>query len=42
MTIRLLAENTKVPSWTTRIGVAVLGFAVLWAIVAAFNRRKAA
>ena len=41
MTIRLLAENTKVPSWTTRIGLGVLGFAVLWAIVAALNRRKA-
>ncbi len=40
MTIRLLAENTKVPSWTTRIGLAVLGFGVLWAIVAAFNRRR--
>ena len=25
MTIRLLAENTKVPSWTTRIGLSVLG-----------------
>ena len=42
MTIRLLAENTKVPSWTTRIGLGVLGFAVLWAIVAALNRRKKA
>ena len=38
MTIRLLAENTKVPSWTTRL-LAVLGFAVLWAIVATFSRR---
>ena len=42
MTIRLLAENTKVPSWTTRILLAVLCFAVLWAIVALFNRRKPA
>jgi prepilin-type processing-associated H-X9-DG protein len=40
MTIRLLAENTKVPSWTTRAAVAALGFLVLWAIVAALNRRK--
>ncbi|HVM47713.1 MAG TPA: type II secretion system protein [Candidatus Acidoferrum sp.] len=40
MTIRLLAENTRVPSWTARIGLAVLGFALLWAIVAALNRRK--
>ena len=42
MTIRLLAENTKVPSWTTRLGLAVLGFGVLWAIVAAVNRRRPA
>ncbi len=42
MTIRLLAENTKLPSWTTRLGPTVLGFAVLWAIVAALNRRKTA
>jgi type II secretory pathway pseudopilin PulG len=42
MTIRLLAENTKVPSWTTRLGLAVLGFGVLWALVAALNRRKTA
>jgi type II secretory pathway pseudopilin PulG len=42
MTIRLLAENTKVPSWTTRCCLAALCFAVLWAIVAALNRRKTA
>jgi hypothetical protein len=42
MTIRLLAENTKVPSWTSRIGLSVLGFGVLWAIVAGLNRRKSA
>src|ERR1019366_1661798 len=42
MTIRLLAENTKVPSWTNRIGLSVLGFVVLWAIAAACNRRKTA
>jgi len=40
MTIRLLAENTKVPSWTSRIGLSVLGFVVLWLLVAALNRRK--
>jgi hypothetical protein len=40
MTIRLLAENTKVPSWTSRIGLSVLGFGVLWVIVAGLNRRK--
>ena len=42
MTIRLLAENTKVPSWTSRIGLTVLGFGVLWLIVAALNRKKSA
>jgi hypothetical protein len=42
MTIRLLAENTKVPSWTSRIGLSVLGFVVLWAVVGVFNRRKTA
>jgi type II secretory pathway pseudopilin PulG len=40
MTIRLLAENTKAPSWTSRIGLSLLGFGVLWAIVAGLNRRK--
>jgi hypothetical protein len=42
MTIRLVAENTKVPSWTTRLGLAVLGFGALWAILAAVNRKKTA
>ena len=42
MTIRLLAENTKVPSWTTRFALALGGFAVLWAIVAVLNRRRSA
>jgi hypothetical protein len=42
MTIRLLAENTRAPSWTTRLGLAVVSFGVLWAIVAAVNRRKTA
>jgi hypothetical protein len=40
MTIRLVAQNTKVPSWTTRFFLAVIGFAVLWAIVAALSRRR--
>jgi hypothetical protein len=40
MTIRLQAENTKVPSWGTRLLLAVVGFAVLWVIVATFNRRE--
>jgi hypothetical protein len=42
MTICLLAENTKVPSWTSRIGLSVLGFGVLWLIVAGLNRRQRA
>ena len=42
MTVQLLAENTKVPSWTSRIGLSVLGFVVLWVIVARVNRRKSA
>jgi hypothetical protein len=42
MTIRLLAENTKVPSWTSRISLSVLGFIVLWVIVTGLNRRKPA
>ena len=42
MTIRLLAENTKVPSWTSRIGLSLLGFVALWLIVAGLNRRKSA
>jgi hypothetical protein len=41
MTIQLRAENTKVPSWTTRLGLGALGFGVLWIIVAIFNRRHA-
>ena len=42
MTIHLLAENTKLPSWTLRFGLAALGFLTLWAVVAAVNRRKVA
>ncbi|MBI5387820.1 MAG: hypothetical protein HZA90_24425 [Verrucomicrobia bacterium] len=33
MTIRLVAENAKAPSWITRIGLAGLGFVALWGIV---------
>ena len=40
MTIQLLAENTKAPSWTARIGLPLLGFAALWAIVAALNHKR--
>ena len=40
MTIRLHAENTKVPSWTTRLGLGALGFGALWLLVAVMNRRR--
>jgi len=42
MTIRLLAENSKLPSWTTRFLLALACFAGLWVLVAVFNRRKPA
>jgi hypothetical protein len=42
MTIRLLAENTKAPSWITRIGLALLVLVILWGIVARLNRPKSA
>jgi hypothetical protein len=42
MTVRLLAENTKVPSWTSRIGLSVLAFCGLWAVMATLNHRKRA
>jgi type II secretory pathway pseudopilin PulG len=41
MTIRLDAENTRVPSWTSRIGLSVAGFLVLWGVIAALNQRRA-
>ena len=40
MTIRLLAANNKVPGWSTRLGLSVLGFAGLWMVVALVNRRR--
>ncbi len=39
MTIRLQAENTRVPSWITRIGLSAAGFGVLWILMAILNRR---
>jgi type II secretory pathway pseudopilin PulG len=42
MTIRLLAENTKAPSWIGRIGLALLVLVILWGIVARLNRPKSA
>ncbi|HEY5910286.1 MAG TPA: hypothetical protein VJA21_06740 [Verrucomicrobiae bacterium] len=40
MTVKLLAENTKVPSWTTRLGLSLLGFGGLWVILALLARRR--
>lgn len=40
MTIRLLAENTKAPSWAGRFIWGCLGFGVLWALMAWLNRRN--
>jgi hypothetical protein len=40
MTVRLLAENTKVPSWTSRVGLSALAFCGLWALMAVANRRQ--
>jgi hypothetical protein len=42
MTLRLLAENTKDPSWIRRIGLTLLGFGVLWLTIGLINSRKAA
>jgi hypothetical protein len=41
MTIQMLAENTKVPSWTARLFLGVLGFVVLWGFLAMMNRQRA-
>jgi hypothetical protein len=40
MTIQLQAENTKAPAWGARLALAVVGFGVLWLLVAALNRRQ--
>jgi hypothetical protein len=39
MTIRLLAENSKAASWTTRIALSALAFAALWFIVSRLRRQ---
>jgi hypothetical protein len=41
MTVRLLAENTKTPSWTGRVGLSLLGFVALWLIMAFVNSHRA-
>jgi hypothetical protein len=41
MTVQMLAENTKVPSWTARLFLGVLGFVVLWGFMAMMNRQRA-
>jgi len=40
MSIRFLAANAKAPSWTGRIAGVVLGFVVLWAVVALALKRR--
>ncbi|MGA2659272.1 MAG: hypothetical protein ABSH34_17350, partial [Verrucomicrobiota bacterium] len=40
MTIRLLAQNTKVPSWTSRVALGLLSFAALWVLMALVFRPK--
>jgi hypothetical protein len=40
MTIRLLAENSKVPSWSSRLLVGLGGFLVLWLVMALINRSR--
>ncbi|HWQ90245.1 MAG TPA: hypothetical protein VN673_01145, partial [Clostridia bacterium] len=40
MTIRLVAESTKAPSWTSRILLSVAGFVTLWGMVALANHRR--
>jgi hypothetical protein len=42
MTIRLLAENTKIPSWFSRALVGIGGFLALWLVMALVNRQRAA
>jgi hypothetical protein len=41
MTVQMLAENTKVPSWSARLFLGVLGFVVLWGFMAMMNRQRA-
>jgi hypothetical protein len=38
MTIRFLAANVKVISWPKRTAMALLGFLVLWSVVALMLR----
>ncbi|HWI59800.1 MAG TPA: hypothetical protein VNZ22_21405, partial [Bacillota bacterium] len=40
MTVRMEAENTKVPSWTSRILLTLLGFCGLWLLTAIFNYQR--
>ena len=40
MTVRLLAENTKVPSWTSRILLIAGGFLALWLLMALINLQR--
>jgi len=40
MTIGLLVDNTKTPSWTHRLGFCLLGFIVLWVCFAVVTPRR--
>jgi len=40
MTVRMTADNTKVPNWTARLGLALVGFCALWILMAILARRK--
>jgi type II secretory pathway pseudopilin PulG len=42
MTVSLAAENTRLPSWTQRLGIAVLAFLALWGLMAWRVKRVAA
>jgi hypothetical protein len=41
MTVQLFADNTKVPSWTNRITLGLLGFLSLWLLMAFVPQRNA-
>lgn len=42
MTVTLLAENAKTPSWVRRFGLVLAGFVVLWTMMAVVARRREA
>jgi hypothetical protein len=42
MTVKLFAENTKTPSWTYQLGLGLLGFGLIWAMIALVNKPRSA